>query len=857
MARKHTIISNKLEILIQFSFGLFISIFISFFFIYPSVATDKQLTSDQAQTLTNEGHEQLSKGNIYSALRSWEKATQFYRQISDNKRVTGSLINESLAFQYLGQYPRSCIKLTEALSLDTSICPDVFELKPSYNEVQARLIKSLANKTSSDVLLLGLKDLGDVLRELGQLEMSEFVLQQGLKIASTTPINYDIGNLYLSLANTSRTYFERSKSQYLLLDASDDQTDAFLNLTIQKAKLSLEIYKKVIFQSLSQSNVLYAKLNRLALLSDLDFWTTQETKFQNNKIKPLFNNIQSEILDLADELLNINLSSLDRFNRSTIEINLANSLLKINALYNFSIKPLGRDKDYAQLGLLHSLAAYQNATELGNRRIISASAGLSGKVYIALQNDDLAEVKFKDAISMAMSVEAWDLAYQWQYELAKLYKKQGKITAATLAYQSAVSSLESVRGDLISLNPDYQFSFSEKVEPIYKQYLSQLMELSSPNLDTILAVNEQYQSAEIENYLQCGKLSLLSIDNIDKKSSLASYFSIINLGEKYVVVFRDLDGKLHSHIASSKIIESNIEELRIALFNPNFKNISESSFQPSAQALYQELVKPFYSYIPKSGTLVFSLDSSLQNIPMTLLHDGKSYLVEQYNISLTMGSKIRQLKSIPVNRMRILLAGLSQASPSFELAQVPKYLQPLEMVKSEFSHIQKYASSVTTLLNEQFTTNRFTDALKFKPFSIVHISTHAQFSSDPQKTMILAWENVIGISDLRNLVRGKPGDEPGFDLLTLSACETAKGDRRSTLGLAGVAVQSGAKSTVASLWLVNDLSTSVLMESFYKYLNNGWTKTESLRQAQIDLMANTQYRHPYWWAPFVLIGSWI
>jgi CHAT domain-containing protein len=94
-------------------------------------------------------------------------------------------------------------------------------------------------------------------------------------------------------------------------------------------------------------------------------------------------------------------------------------------------------------------------------------------------------------------------------------------------------------------------------------------------------------------------------------------------------------------------------------------------------------------------------------------------------------------------------------------------------------------------------------------------------------------------------------------LLVLSACQTAKGDKRSALGIAGVAVQAGARSTLASLWLVEAKSTAQLMGEFYQGLSHGMSKAEALRQAQLNLLSQPKFQHPYFWSPFVLVGSWL
>lgn len=97
-----------------------------------------------------------------------------------------------------------------------------------------------------------------------------------------------------------------------------------------------------------------------------------------------------------------------------------------------------------------------------------------------------------------------------------------------------------------------------------------------------------------------------------------------------------------------------------------------------------------------------------------------------------------------------------------------------------------------------------------------------------------------------------------IELLVLSACQTAAGDERAGLGIAGVAFQAGARSTIASLWNLDDESTSVLMNEFYQELaNKKLTKAEALRHAQLALLQNPKYKRPMFWAPYILLGNWL
>jgi CHAT domain-containing protein len=142
---------------------------------------------------------------------------------------------------------------------------------------------------------------------------------------------------------------------------------------------------------------------------------------------------------------------------------------------------------------------------------------------------------------------------------------------------------------------------------------------------------------------------------------------------------------------------------------------------------------------------------------------------------------------------------------------------------------------------------------------VVHLATHGQFSSKAEDTFILTWDDRINIKQLNNVLKTRDRRESSIiELLVLSACQTAVGDKRAALGLAGMAVRAGARSTLASLWSINDAATASFMIKFYQNLaDNKVTKAEALRRAQLALLQNPEYRHPYFWAPFILVGNWL
>jgi CHAT domain-containing protein len=249
----------------------------------------------------------------------------------------------------------------------------------------------------------------------------------------------------------------------------------------------------------------------------------------------------------------------------------------------------------------------------------------------------------------------------------------------------------------------------------------------------------------------------------------------------------------------------------------------------------------------KIETLVFVLDGALRTVPMATLYDGKQYLVEKYNIALTPGLRLFEPKHLAQKQLKALTAGLTEPRHNFA---------PLEFVARELEQIQSKISA-EVLLNQQFTRETLISKIESSPFPVVHIATHGQFSSQAHETFILAWDQPITVDQLDSLIEVRDQQSSdALELLVLSACETAEGDERAALGLAGVAVRAGARSTLASLWLVDDESTALLMGQFYQELKAGVTKAEALHRAQLSLL-HGPYKHPRFWAAFVLLGNWL
>jgi CHAT domain-containing protein len=141
---------------------------------------------------------------------------------------------------------------------------------------------------------------------------------------------------------------------------------------------------------------------------------------------------------------------------------------------------------------------------------------------------------------------------------------------------------------------------------------------------------------------------------------------------------------------------------------------------------------------------------------------------------------------------------------------------------------------------------------------MVHIASHGHFAAEVEQSFLLTAQGKLTLERLGQIIgRLRFRDQP-LELLTLSACETARGDDRAALGLAGVAIKAGARSALATLWLVADDAAAILMTEFYRHLQvPGMSRARALQQAQILLLKHAQYADPFFWAPFLLINNWL
>jgi CHAT domain-containing protein len=312
-----------------------------------------------------------------------------------------------------------------------------------------------------------------------------------------------------------------------------------------------------------------------------------------------------------------------------------------------------------------------------------------------------------------------------------------------------------------------------------------------------------------------------------------------------------------SNIAESKLREDALE------FRRGLTNLLERTYSAPGRRLFTALISPIRQDLKDRGidTLVFVPDGVLRTIPMAALRDpaDDTFLIQHFAIAITPGLTLMEPTPLERSRVDVLAAGLATqktvGGKTFAaLTNVPDELASL---KSRFQG--------TVLLNKDFTRENLRESLEGREFSAVHIASHAVFEREASESYLVTFDaRPMTLNDIERLIRPYQLRQKPVELLTLSACQTAAGDERAALGLAGIAVKAGARSSLASLWCVNDRATSVLMDDFYEALRTEATsegktvsKAKALQAAQLKMLQERGYRHPCFWAPFQLIGNWL
>ena len=518
------------------------------------------------------------------------------------------------------------------------------------------------------------------------------------------------------------------------------------------------------------------------------------------------------------------------------------------------------------------------------------------------------------ALTSLLNQDAPELTLALQWRQGRLHNYLNRVPEALAAYQRAIDQIETIRHDIPVIYRNGESSFRTTLAPLYQQMTGLLLAQAkqhndsgkAPLLRRARSVAELVKQAELEDFLggRCAvhPVRKALLEAVEPRTAIIYPIMLPDRLELLVSIGDQI------HQFSSAV---DIKSLRRAVYQYvgalRSAHPDEKSY---ATPIYRWLIQPLQALLQAQNvqTLVIVPDSFLRLVPFAALYDGKHYLVEDYAVSTSPGISIIEPSGIKPLEDKALIVGLSEPgnvihhlpesltygiqgslvrgskpsgqpksrgldiapgteqnleiantvhSPAQQFDENIKTALSLPGVVTEIAHISPMVSG-TVLLNQDFTVDRFQYELMKKPYALVHIASHLISGSNSASSYLMAYDNIINFDQLEILLkRGKFANHP-IEMLTLSACQTAEGDDRAPLGLSGLALKAKVRSALGTLWPVNDEAAPLLMAAFYHALSEkGTSKTEALRQAQQDLLKMPEYKHPFYWAPYILVGNWL
>ena len=819
----------------------------------------KNRLSTNEEALEQQAKKLYEMGQTSKALPLLRKAIDSYHAEGNIESEAIAQINLALIYQQLGQWERA----EETINSTTTLLPKIpavnerkrilaqtfdvrGQLELSYNQAEtafitwekaakiyrelndfnsytrskiyqaqalqtqglyARAIKTLTQikddlKTEPDNLLKAkaLLSIGDVLRRVGRYEESESILKESFTIAEKLESPQTIADISLSLGNTLRLQ--------------------------EQTQTAFDYYRKAVLSPLPEQQAL-GKLSQLSVLI---------AESELSSIPILVSEIENLITQLPPSTTAID-----------ARISLARNLMELK-----QNNPNYREKDVENAVFIrHLAAAISEASTIGDRRRESEAMGNLGTLYEREGQLTQAQELTQKALLTAQTINASDLSYQWHWQLGRIFRVRGDRDRAIAAYTESVDNLTALRSDLVAVSSEVQFSFQENVEPVYRQFVDLLLQPSSDavsqtDLKLAREVLESLQVAELDNFFRdaCLDTEQVEIDRLDPNAAIV-YTVILKNRLEVIVAIPGQPLRNYRTAISQEELEINLTSLLSSLKLPQRQLNSVL-----LQQLHQWLIAPVEADLAanKIDTIVFVPDGILRNLPPAVIHDGDRYLVEKYNLAIAPSLQLVAPEPFTIAEREILLAGITDTRQNFP---------SLPGVREEIREINNlYPAEV--LLNNSFTENNFNQTIEDSNYRIIHLATHGKFSSNLEDTFVLTWDERINIDELRTLISADKKQLEPIELLVLSACETATGDKQAALGLAGIAVRAGARSTLASLWAVSDKATVELMTNFYQELrNSNITKAEAIRRAQLTVLQDEEFSHPYFWSAFILVGNWL
>lgn len=804
-------------------------------------------------------------------LQRWQQAESVYRQVSNFRQAGRMLTEQAQLYSRLGQYDKAINLLCAAPG------------QPCRDDSALGTLRALPTQDlAGEVAALG--SLGDAYRLQGKAEQAINYLEQSLAMAETLqePIylisaHHSLGNAYLSLAQLNYRRAESAEQIKEMQEAEEFNQSA--KTDDEKALKHLEASAALAQTHQDRVGELRASVSALPIHYRLS-QAAGETRLQ-------------QVIALMENLPNTQESVYAAIDLSRLVQSPSGAVAVSRDCISQTIAPQAE-------ALLRQ--AIVTAQQISDQRAESFALGELGHLYEC-------QLDYEQALSLTQQaqwaadqqLQARDSLYLWQWQTGRILKALNQPTEAIQAYEASLATLEALRQDILTSSRDVQFDFRESVEPIYRELVELRLQQSQPsvlmpisiaassrsepakdNVSRALDTLDNLKLAELQNYFgnDCVLTALNTENRATITTSQTAIFSTALLGDRVAVImnfssqligeapqffqqFEWIKDDPGNEVDQTTVIETvnayreGLERIRDAV-----PGAPLGGYDPQlATQLYDWLIRPFGPLLQQHQikTLVFVQDGIFRSAPMTALYDGSKFLVQNYAVAMTPSLGLTDLAAAERQQLRALAVGLTQPTT---VNDIP--FATLNYVEAELDAIQALLPRSLELKDESFTLTQFEQALTANTYPIIHIATHGKFSAEAENAFLVTGDNLtqtepkLTLTVLDDLIRQKSSRTP-VELLVLSACQTATGDDRAALGLAGIAAQAGAKRVLASLWSINDQATTRLIEQFYQgLLNQNLTQAQALQTAQQALInSGERAAHPGYWSAFVLIGNWL
>jgi len=884
------------------------------FFAHPAQAQSQADRKVEAYRLVQEGNRQYTASQVHAAIQSWQQALTLYRQVGDREGEATSLANLGSAYFYLGQYHKAIEFYQEALAIRREIgdrrgqintlnnlgeayrnlgqYQKAFELHQQSLAIEQELSESLSN--DNNALLQeqanSLNYLGNTYFNLGQYQKAIESYQQSLEVRRKIGKLADnnsyallrqgearslggLGNAYFKLRQYQKAIEVYQQSLAIAHEIDDRQWAGSSLGSLGNAYHAFGQYQKAIEfyqQWLAVAQEIGDRKGEARSLGNLG--STYDSLNQSHKAMEFYQQwlaIAREIGDKEGE--GVVLSHMGNLLAKQNQLELAIIFYKqsINVTETIRREMRGLPKEQQESYTETIAGTYRHLADLllKRDRVLEAQQVLD-LLKVQELEDYLSNVRGSDSTTLGVGDRIPEKQIKQGYEaILNQAIEQGK-ELALLASIPESNRTEVQKQRAIALR---------KNQSLLTQQFQEF--LTSPEVAALVAQLRQTTGGE---GFDLDKYATSLQDNLQRlqQDAVILYPLILNDRLELVLVTPYAPPIRRTVAVKREQLNAAIAQFRSALIEPQQRG-SIKPAQTVAQQLYNWLIKPIENDLAqaKTKTIIYAPDGQLRYIPLAALYDGNQWLVQRFSINNITAVSLTEFNTKPQRKLQVFAGAFTSGSYSIQLGGERFTFQGLDYAGVEVENLAKTVPNTTKVLDRQFNQG---SVFRMNDYSVVHLATHAAFvAGQPEKSFILFGDGTP--ATLRDVGSWRL---PNVDLIVLSACETGLGDKlgdgKKVLGFGYQMQRTGARAAIASLWKVDDGGTQALMNAFYTALENGnSTKAEALRQAQIALITgdykalgqqrglvvqenitrslpsqvSSHLSHPYYWAPFILIGN--